>query len=316
MWHPTICFTNLTLPEVTSGTTIYYNDRLSIWLWQMSSIMPVAVKDKWCMRANGSFPLLPTFNGNALSSIYSKGQYQGNMVYYGSNGTYNFYFYNESGIWYASSIVAGAKEEFTYDDDPSTYLGDNWYTASKMSAGNWTGRGLLHGTTAALAWPTFVGWVHVTASGTAPYGAYAATGGATGTKYFGILNLTDDLGNTYTQSQATKTVFNTSVTGYSTMASSKVDDRGDITKQTISGTDYWCIGTYSTSAGTGYWLGPTILPMTVGDTATFVRVWNAGTSPDPYPSNIIVSFSSWAAPATSWKIDGMTLEVGVCMTGV
>lgn len=308
MWKPATCFSNIAYPEVSAGTQIYYSKRLSLWLWKLPSSFP-ANPNKWVMAA--AFPMLPRWNGTAMVTNYSKGQYGGYPVYY--DAIEHLYFWY-SAAWYASAIVGGSVSEYALDDNPSVYLGDAWYSGGNFTDSlAWYGRGTNYGSGKNVSWATFVGWIW-TSGGTAPYGMYSGSGGATGRKYVGSLNLSDDLGNTYLQAAPSNalTVLDDSSTYYSKLASDKTEDRGDISWSSTLGK--WIIGTYSTAAGTGYWEGSATLPLSSLDSSvTFTRVWNADPEQeDPTPGNITVSFSSWTASA-SWIKDGLFLEAGVTL---
>ena len=306
MFHLTVCFNGLALPGVDYTQSIYFNPRTALWLYKTSSDVSDQ-PSKWVMTAD--FPPKPKYAGTSSTWSTRTPVYNGAPVF--SVGGMYLWAPN-SGGWCLSSMVEGATSEWTYADAPSTYLGDVWYISNSLG-GDWTGRGSVHGTTRTGTYTALVGWVLSDGSGdTAPNGVYTAMGGATGSKYVGTLKLTDNLGNVYSEivsSALLQLAGMSSSSGYSTLTSSKVNDRGDISRYGSA----WIIGTYSTAPGTGYWQGPASLPLKSGDaSASFTRVWNPTdpVTPDPTPADITVNFTKWIAPISQLKQAGLFLEVG------
>jgi len=307
MWNPVLSFEAITLPDVYAGAAIYYNRRKALWCWKRNASMSTYAS-QWVMAA--SFPICPLVGGSATT-------------YYGNYNGYPAYYQNASYVWsggvywYKSAIIGSALREYVYADYPSTYYGDSWYLISSLFGSAWTPRGVgKGGSTLAAAWPTFVGWVWESGSGTAPYGSYAPVGGASGRKYFGALVLTDSLGNTYTEASSSDilTINEQTSIPKSTLTSDGVDDRGGISYSSDAG-GVWIIGTYSTTAGAGYWIGPAALPLyPSASSVTFTRVWNEEDGvEDPTPGDITVSFSKWSALTTPLTRPALSLAAGASL---
>jgi len=314
MWNAVVCYGGLTeLPGVDISQPIYYNRQKSLWMWKVSAIMSNVSNwsdyaGKWVISA--TFPPKPVLGGTQMS-FYS--QFQGRPIY--SAGS-SFLWYG-TGYWYHTNIVGGGIAEWTNEDAPTIYMGDAFYYGTPYST-PLTGGGSNHGQTETAAFVAFLGWYwdsSKSGSSTAPYGVYTAAGGASGTQYVGQLVLSDSAGNKYAQQPTDDSLalLQDGYVHYSTLSSDKTEDKGDISFESTT-LSKWIIGTYSTTAGTGYWKGPATLPKASTDAAaTFERVWN-DTDPsttDPDPGNLTVSFSKWQAPTTSWKKPGLFLEAGV-----
>ena len=314
MWNAVVCYGGMSeLPGVDLSQPIYYNRQKSLWMWKVSSAMG---NTNWSSYAGNwvistTFPPEPVLGG-AQVSMFS--EFNSKPVY--SVGGSSF-LWTDGSSWYHSPVVGGGTAEWVNEDAPSVYMGDAFFYGS-LYYSPLTGGGSNHGGTETVSFAAFMGWYWdsgKSGSSTVPYGVYTAAGGATGTQYVGALVLTDSAGNTYTQQPTDDSLalLQDGYVHYSTLSSDKTADKGDISFEATT-LNRWIIGTYSTTAGTGYWKGPATLPKASTDAAaTFQRIWNDTTpsSSDPAPGDLTLSFSKWQAPTTSWKKPGLFLESGV-----
>jgi hypothetical protein len=284
-WIP-IQLTGVAFPQSISN--IYYDPSSSLYRWNDGSYYYIA--------ATLGRQLSLSFSGGSGQTFTLSGSYYGNAIYGGSG----YYTWKSPDFWVVSALPGTylAEYQFFGSDGLQHYSGDSWWSGLALDSslsGSGTPRGSNNGTsnTLSFSWNLPASYWRYDSS----LDCYSPQGSATGYKFFGELVLTDDHGGTYVQQPPS------TVSPYKSVLKNS-NNYGDINWNSSA----WIIGTFSTAPLTGYWQGPSTLPIKKTDSSvTFTRIWNGGGT-DPFPYNLTVSFNAWDTATSSRKFQLNTYQ--------